>query len=404
MNLKRTLTSALFCLTMAVSPLVIAQSIGGTPTGTFNLSSNPTSIDLTFTMEKTPGAGAGIYWAQQFWITNGPGGYLGLQTDGNAWNRNIGKMLIFSIWDTSTGRPSDGTYGTTFGGEGTGYSLRRPLDWQEGHSYRFRLAHEGQGWWGVNVTDTTSGQNIYLGAIQVPNSSSLQRSVTNFTEFYLNSSCTGRAYARVRFQRPVANGNDIGVLSNPTTYNICPNTANAYNSNGELVHEVGSCLATNSCDKGTVGPTNGTWLSGSSLRLMYADSQETSAEDGQAANAVDGNPNTIWHTAWYNSSVPKHPHEIQVDLGSARNISGVALLPRQTGSVNGMIKSVQVYVSNTAGNWGSAVYSGNLGSARSDQVIAFAAKNGRYVRIVALSEINGKPWTSLAELRVKIAN
>ena len=42
--------------------------------------------------------------------------------------------------------------------------------------------------------------------------------------------------------------------------------------------------------------------------------------------ALDGNPETFWHTAWGGRD-PVHPHEITLDLGSARQIAGFRCVP-----------------------------------------------------------------------------
>jgi hypothetical protein len=49
-------------------------------------------------------------------------------------------------------------------------------------------------------------------------------------------------------------------------------------------------------------------------------------------------------------------------------------------------------------HWGSAVATGTFNSDRTEKRIAFPAKAARYIRFVALSEINGQPWASVAEL------
>ena len=45
------------------------------------------------------------------------------------------------------------------------------------------------------------------------------------------------------------------------------------------------------------------------LKVVKVDSEETAGEDGKGANAVDGDPETIWHTQWQDDS-PACPHEI----------------------------------------------------------------------------------------------
>jgi hypothetical protein len=133
--------------------------------------------------------------------------------------------------------------------------------------------------------------------------------------------------------------------------------------------------------------------------LHYVDSEELSGEDGAATNAFDGNTGTIWHTEWYNSD-PPHPHEIQINLGASYDVSGFRYLPRQDGNANGRISQYQFYVSTSPSNWGSAVATGTFANSSSEKEVTFAAKTGQYVRLVALSEVNGNPWTSAAEINV----
>ena len=63
--------------------------------------------------------------------------------------------------------------------------------------------------------------------------------------------------------------------------------------------------------------------------LLYVDSQELAGEDGAAANAFDGNPQTIWHTEW-SPSIPHYPREVRIDLGSVSDVDGFRDLPRQS--------------------------------------------------------------------------
>ena len=135
------------------------------------------------------------------------------------------------------------------------------------------------------------------------------------------------------------------------------------------------------------------------LSLHYTDSEETDRENGAAINAIDGDPSTIWHTEW-SSSKPSCPHEIQINLGGTYAISGLRYLPRQDGSINGIVAKYAVYVSADGKTWGSAVAQGTFAKDTTEKTINFSAQNAQYVRFVALSEINGGPWTSMAELSV----
>jgi len=138
--------------------------------------------------------------------------------------------------------------------------------------------------------------------------------------------------------------------------------------------------------------------------LLYVDSEETShgaGESGAAVNSFDGDPDTIWHTEWYLSD-PPHPHEIQIDLGGFYDICGFRQLPRQGEYPNGMIKDYEFYVSNNTDDWGTAVASGTFVGDQTEKTVSFDCKLGRCVRLIALSEVNDGPWTSMAELNVLV--
>jgi hypothetical protein len=136
--------------------------------------------------------------------------------------------------------------------------------------------------------------------------------------------------------------------------------------------------------------------------LKFVDSEATNCGPYGGVNAFDGNPNTFWHTEWC-AGTPGPPHEIQIDMGATYTLTGFHYLPRQDGSPNGDIKQYEFYVSSDGVNWGTPVATGNLitvsGDATEKQV-TFGATTGRYIRLRALSEVNGLPYTNVAELNV----
>ena len=130
--------------------------------------------------------------------------------------------------------------------------------------------------------------------------------------------------------------------------------------------------------------------------IVSADSEELVAGDYHAANAKDNDVVTLWHTQYYFAQ-PAHPHEVIFDLRASYPLDTIQYTPRQDGIVNGTIAGYTLYVSQTLGAWGSAVSSGTLASNTSPKKIVFTPTAGRYVRIVATSEIEGNPYTSAAE-------
>jgi endo-alpha-N-acetylgalactosaminidase len=134
------------------------------------------------------------------------------------------------------------------------------------------------------------------------------------------------------------------------------------------------------------------------MSLVRVDSEELVGEDGRGKNAIDGDPSSIWHTEWYYSD-PVHPHEIVIDLGYYRQVCGFSYLPRQDGS-NGGIAAYEFYVSTNYRRWGNPVATGVFPSTSDKQEVAFDARYARYVRLVALSEVAGKAWTTVAEIEV----
>jgi hypothetical protein len=181
--------------------------------------------------ELDPGPDTTYFWAHQFRIEGGEGGYIGLQTKGNRADGSLGKMAIFSIWD-ALGAEGMGT--VRFGGEGTGWSCRIPYMWEPGRAYRLRVSTETAGWWDASVTDTVTGTTSWIGRIQVPETwGGLGTWSVMWTEYYGGAlrRCEELAHSRVVFGFPVA---DDGAIS-PDTHDNTYNDGTCGNSNIEMV-------------------------------------------------------------------------------------------------------------------------------------------------------------------------
>jgi hypothetical protein len=129
---------------------------------------------------------------------------------------------------------------------------------------------------------------------------------------------------------------------------------------------------------------------------VRVDSQHT----GYAGvNALDGNPNTMWHSE-FGTANPAPPHEIVADLGEVFEITGLEYTPRPGGG-NGTVKDFELYVSETDQDFGTPAARGSFRRSQSTNAVTLKASHrGRFVKLVALSEMNGNPWTSIAHLEI----
>lgn len=115
------------------------------------------------------------------------------------------------------------------------------------------------------------------------------------------------------------------------------------------------------------------------LRLGATASASSEAESYPASNAVDGNPQTFWHTPW-GTNAPGYPHELTLNLPEPARIEGIDLLPRQDMD-NGRPRRVSVFTTTDTSTWrpvASATLPGDAEPAR----ISWPAETVSGVRIV----------------------
>src|SRR5262245_34969430 len=58
-------------------------------------------LEHDLVIHRDPGERTHYFWSHQFRTERGEGGYFGLQTYGNRVDGSLGKMAIFSFWNTS---------------------------------------------------------------------------------------------------------------------------------------------------------------------------------------------------------------------------------------------------------------------------------------------------------------
>lgn len=128
-------------------------------------------------------------------------------------------------------------------------------------------------------------------------------------------------------------------------------------------------------------------------------SSEASDNGKVAKNAIDGRPRTHWHSNWQGGAT-KPPHDLVLDLGATYDVTGFRYLARQDRGWNGSVARCELSVSDDPSAFGSRPMRTTLKKTRKAQEARGEPCRGRYVRFRALSEINGGPWASIAELGI----
>lgn len=117
---------------------------------------------------------------------------------------------------------------------------------------------------------------------------------------------------------------------------------------------------------------------------LYSVSSTSSANGANPGSyAIDGNINTFWQ-----SDAGSYPHEIVIDLGQSKSVTGFSYRPEQVNSNNGKLRDFEVYVTTTTQYWGSPerrntiTYSSNNDNGK--KYVYFGAVPGQYFKLVAL--------------------
>jgi hypothetical protein len=124
-------------------------------------------------------------------------------------------------------------------------------------------------------------------------------------------------------------------------------------------------------------------------------------EDYPAANLIDGQPETLWHTSW-EEHAPNFPHQVTVQLPQPAKLAGITCLPRQDGNRNGWIKDYAVYVSADGRNWGQPIGRGAFKRDADLKTVRFERPvETRHLKFVAMSGFDSSaPYASMAEFDV----
>jgi alpha-L-fucosidase len=136
-------------------------------------------------------------------------------------------------------------------------------------------------------------------------------------------------------------------------------------------------------------------------KVVKVDSEETAGADNSGARAIDGDSSTFWHTRW--NADQRQPHSLTVDMGKTHRIGGLTYLPRQDGTLNGVVERFRFETSEDGSNWTTNVASGrfdNIQNNPSLREVPFDPVRARYFRFTSLRTIWGSGWSSAAEISV----
>ncbi|MEE1964338.1 discoidin domain-containing protein [Allomuricauda taeanensis] len=127
-------------------------------------------------------------------------------------------------------------------------------------------------------------------------------------------------------------------------------------------------------------------------------SEEDSGEGdtGRAADVLDADLETYWHSCWTCDPPGQHPHELVINFGSEISIGGLQLAQRQT--LSRAVKDIEVEISTDGSSWTSM---GNftLSKVAELQEVDFSEnKTAKYVKIIIKSSHDGSIYAALAQV------
>ncbi len=137
-------------------------------------------------------------------------------------------------------------------------------------------------------------------------------------------------------------------------------------------------------------------------KVLTVSSEEP--DTGFAHFAIDGNPDTHWHTS-YTNGLPNFPHSIAIDMGVKMKFTGFIYTPRMD-SDKGLINRYIFSISDDGKTW-KEVKKGNfvyhyIRKDPSIQRIDFGSPvEARYFKLDAISPVRGKEQSAtVAELNI----
>lgn len=136
-------------------------------------------------------------------------------------------------------------------------------------------------------------------------------------------------------------------------------------------------------------------------RIMARLGATATADGRDAAELIDGDPNTFWSSADARGRDPKPPHTVQISFPRPVAMNGLVLMPRQNQREHqGDIREFKLESSDDRVHWVETAH-GQLESTFDEQRIRFGhTVTARYLKFTALSGFGDDASAALAELAV----
>ena len=124
--------------------------------------------------------------------------------------------------------------------------------------------------------------------------------------------------------------------------------------------------------------------------------------EGDPIHAIDGNPDTFWHSRW-SGEPAQPPHHLIIDFGQPLNVAAIIYTARKD-MENGHVRDYEIYLSDNPSDWGTPAAKGRIRRNAEEETIRLSQPvKARYLKFVALSEQSGQPYATVAELEVEEA-
>ncbi|MFB7511890.1 MULTISPECIES: discoidin domain-containing protein [unclassified Streptomyces] len=131
-----------------------------------------------------------------------------------------------------------------------------------------------------------------------------------------------------------------------------------------------------------------------------ASDEETTRSNGRAANVLDGDAATHWHSR-YSPTVVPFPHSITIDMHRTASVAALVYQPRRDG-VNGRVGAYTITTSTDGIAFGTPVARGTWRDDNTVKTATFTRTvSARFIRLTATTEAGNRgAWSSVAEIRL----